>query len=291
MSLDSDRWKAMRFERPEFIPISVSVLPAAWMKYREELDALAAQHPILFRPDLVGRRDYDQVGGTYVAGEHIDEWGCVWSNLHTGMESIVTGHPVPTRTAVRQLKMPEVVTGRMPHGFMYLRLGDLRGFDEIMTDFAEEPPELQMLIDIVLAHNVQQLEERLRNERGQIISFGDDLGMQDRLPISPKMWRRYLKPCYARLYGRCHEAGLAVYMHTDGHILEIIPDLVECGVNVINPQVRANGVDKLARSAKARCVWTWTWIGSPFLSSRPPRLMPTSGKLSRSLARPKVGYG
>jgi uroporphyrinogen-III decarboxylase len=124
-----------------------------------------------------------------------------------------------------------------------------------MTDFAEEPPELQMLIDVVLAHNLRQLELRLQNERGPLLYFGDDLGMQDRLPISPKKWRRYLKPCFARVYGRCHDAGLVVYMHTDGHILEIIPDLIECGVDVINPQIRANGLDKLAAICKGKvCV-------------------------------------
>jgi hypothetical protein len=44
-------------------------------------------------------------------------------------------------------------------------------------------------------------------------------------------------------------------MHTDGHIVEIIPDLIDCGVNVVNPQVRANGLDNLARVCKGRvCV-------------------------------------
>ncbi len=255
MTLKEDRIKSMEFRNPETIPVQLDVLPATWMKYRGELDAIAAKHPLLFRPELVGHRDYDQVGGTYVAGEHVDEWGCVWSNLHTGMEAIVTGHPVPTREAVHRLTMPADVTGRMPHGFMYLRLADPRGFDQIMLDFAEEPPELQMLIDTVLAHNLRQLEHRLQDYTEPLMYFGDDLGMQDRLPISPKQWRRYLKPCYAQLYSRVHAAGIAVYMHTDGHIVEIIPDLVECGVNVINPQVRANGLDQLAAVCKGKvCV-------------------------------------
>lgn len=44
-------------------------------------------------------------------------------------------------------------------------------------------------------------------------------------------------------------------MHTDGHIWEIIPDLIECGVNVVNPQVRANGLENLARVCKGKvCV-------------------------------------
>ncbi len=126
MGIEEDRLKAMRFERPESIPVSVYFLPAAWMKYRGALDEIVARHPTLF-DDGSRNHDYDEVGGTYVRGYHVDAWGCVWSNIQEGMESIVTGHPVPTRQTVHALKMPEVDTG-FPHGFMYLRLGDLRGW-------------------------------------------------------------------------------------------------------------------------------------------------------------------
>ncbi len=85
--------------------------------------------------------------------------------------------------------------------------------------------------------------------------FGDDLGTQHSLPISPEKWRRYFKPCYSKLYRICHEAGHYVYMHSDGHILPIIEDLLECGVDVINPQVGANGLDNLVKLCKGKvCV-------------------------------------
>ncbi len=255
MGLHDDRIKAINFDYPEQIPVSVSFLPAAWMKYREALDEIVERHPALFGPKQHDR-DYDAVGGTYVEGEHIDAWGCVWSNLQTGMEAIVTGHPVPTREAVHTLKAPEKNIG-FPHGFMFLRLTDLRGFEEMMVDFAEEPPELQMLIDTVLQYNLRQAELRLGGlpESGEIIYFGDDLGMQTSLPISPKKWRKYLKPCYQQIYRPFVEAGHYVYMHTDGHILEIIPDLIDAGVKVINPQIRANGLDELVRVCKGKvCV-------------------------------------
>ncbi|MHB1458620.1 MAG: uroporphyrinogen decarboxylase family protein [Armatimonadota bacterium] len=255
MSFLDDQIRAMRYQHPEYIPVMVSLLPATWMKYRESLDEVVKKHPILFGDNPQVVRDYDAVGGTYVEGNHTDIWGCVWSNVATGMEAIVTKHPVPTREAVHSLKEPESVTGRIPHGFMYLRLADLRGFDEIMVDFAEEPEELQMLIDIVLEHNMKELEFLLKNYNYPFISFGDDLGMQTSLPMSPKTWRKYLKPCYMKLYQRCHEAGLDVFMHTDGHIHEIIPDLIECGVNVINPQIRANGLQNLRDVCKGKvCV-------------------------------------
>ena len=253
MPAPDDRWKAMTYDHPEYIPISVSLLPATWIKYREELEELVARHPIIFGESQKGQRDFDAVSGRYVAGDQTDAWGCVWSNVHHGCSAIVTKHPVPTREMVRTLKPPPPGDG-LPHGFMWLRLADLRGFEEMMVDFAEEPPELQMLIDTVLEYNMGEIREMLKS-KPKMAHFGDDLGMQDALAISPEKWRKYLKPCFAKMYGLCHEAGAMVYMHTDGHIIPIISDLIECGVNVVNPQIRANGLDRLATECKGKlCV-------------------------------------
>ena len=252
----TDRFKAMTYQHPDFIPVGVSLLPATWMKYRDDLDRLVARHPVIFGAHQPGQRDFDAVWkSTYRAGAHVDAWGCVWSNVHDGMEAIVTGHPVPTRADVWKLQPPTKDDG-FPHGFMFLRLTDLRGFEEAMLDFAEEPPELQRLLDVVLAYNERQLDLLLAKQKEPTtLGFGDDLGMQHALPMSPAKWRKYLKPCFAKLYQRCRAAGHWVYMHTDGHIWEVIPDLVECGVNVINPQVRANGLANLARVCKGKvCV-------------------------------------
>jgi uroporphyrinogen decarboxylase len=260
MTLEQDRIKSLTYTYPDYIPVSVGILPAAWIKYRKSLDELVCSHPVIFGECKVGERDYDAVHtGTYRMGTHIDAWGCVWSNLTTGMESIVTQHPVPTRADVRVLKMPVEDSG-FPHGFMYLRLLDLRGFEEVMLDFAEEPPELQMLIDIVLAYNLRQAKILLAGlessgQKGSIVVFGDDLGMQQRLAISPQKWRQYLKPCFTQIYQPFREVGYYIYMHTDGHILEIIPDLVDAGVNVVNPQIGANGLDNLVEVCKGKvCV-------------------------------------
>lgn len=254
MPLTPDQTKALNFTPPDAIPAAVYFLPAAWMKHRGALDEFFTRYPALFGP-AVANRDYDAVGGTYVVGNHVDAWGCVWSNLQNGMESIVTGHPVPTRESVRQLKAPAVDAG-LPHGFMYLRLGDLRGFEELMLDFAEEPAELQMLVDTVLEYNLRQAGLLLNQlPAGEMAGFGDDLGMQTGLAMGAKKWRKYLKPCYTRLYQPFRAAGHPVYMHTDGHILDIIPDLIECGVSVLNPQSRANGLENLARACHGRvCV-------------------------------------
>jgi len=252
----TNRIKALTYDYPEAIPVSVYMLPAAWVKHREALHDIVDAHPMVFGEQAHSERDYGAVSGTFLEGTHVDAWGCVWENVAQGLDAIVKHHPVPTREDVHRLKPPTNDAG-LPHGFMYLRLADLRGFEQIMMDFAEEPPELQMLIDIVLQYNLRQVAKRLETlgEGDNIVYFGDDLGMQTSLPMSPRKWRQYLKPCYAAIYKPIVDSGRYVYMHSDGHIVDIIPDLIDCGVSVLNPQVGANGLDALAKACKGRvCV-------------------------------------
>lgn len=244
-------YQAMTYSCPQELPVSVSLLPAAWKKYGDELKAVVGKYPRMFG-DLASRYNYDgMTPQSYHTGSHTDEWGCVWENIEEGMESIVTGHPVKTREDIRNLKIPDCRDGRLPHGFMYLRLLDLRGFEEAMLDFAEEPEELQMLIDKVLEYNCIQIEAVV-DRCGEFMCFGDDLGMQNGLAIGAQRWIRYLYPCYKRMYGIVHAYGKPVYMHSDGRIIDILDDLADAGVNMINPQFRANGIDDLARVCKGR---------------------------------------
>ena len=245
--------QAMTYDYPDEIPVSVGILPAAWMKFGDDLAKLAREYPdlITYIPDY---KNYSNMNlGTYGLGEHIDEWGCVWTNVEEGMEAYVTGYPVPNRADILTLKIPEKREGNLPHGFMYLRLLDLRGFEEVMTDFAEECEELQILIDKVTEYNCIQTEIKLKNyEKGDMFTVGDDLGMQHGLAIGPIKWRKYLKPAFKKIYDPIKAKGCYIYMHTDGYILDIIPDLVECGVDMVNPQYSANGISNLARICKGK---------------------------------------
>ena len=244
--MDKNLIKAMTWEYPDALPVSVSTLPAMWLQLGDEMTRFAAQYPDFLPQGRTPESVATSISGRYRAGAWTDEWGCVWTNRHEGMDAYVTVHPVPRREDIRTLKIPPNRDGSLPHGFMYLRLLDLRGFEEAMMDFAEECEELQILIDKVLAYNCIQIECALPHT-GQVMGFGDDLGMQKGLAIGAQKWRKYLKPCFARMYGKVKRAGRLVYMHTDGCIWEIMPDLQECGVDMINPQFRANGLENLVR--------------------------------------------
>ena len=226
-------------------------MPSTWLHYGSQLKEIAKEYPDLIPnlPDLQHPNSF--IPPSYHKGSFTDEWGCVWENIEEGMESIVTGHPVPNREDIPGLCIPANRDGRLPHGFMYLRLLDLRGFEEAMVDFAEECDELQLLIDKVLEYNCIQIACALPYQE-ELVRFGDDLGMQNGLAIGADKWRKYLKPCYTKMYQMVHDAGKLVYMHTDGRIIDILPDLKECGVDMVNPQFRANGLDDLERVCKGK---------------------------------------
>lgn len=275
--------RAVEFRYPKWIPCRVGLMPATWKKYREELEEVVLRHPLIFGPYEKGSTDFNSSPPGYRQGEYFtDSWGCVWYNTFDGLEGQVVKHPLENWEALRAYQPPdplvtadrgpqedwevvrkrlqetrqrgELAAGGLPHGFMFMRLYYLRGFENLMIDFVEEPPELHALIKMVLDHNMRLTNKWL--ELGvEVMHFGDDLGSQRQVMMGPEYFRKYIKPCYARMFGACRKAGAHVYLHSDGHILEIIDDLIDCGVTILNPQLGANGLNGLVEKCKGKvCV-------------------------------------
>ena len=70
--------------------------------------------------------------------------------------------------------------------------------------------------------------------------------------ISPAAFCKFLKPMFKTLFQKCRGAGTHVRLSSDGHLLEIVDDLIECGVSVHDPQLRANTLEGIAHSYKGR---------------------------------------
>ena len=70
--------------------------------------------------------------------------------------------------------------------------------------------------------------------------------------IAPDLWRRFFKPAYKAMFDRVTGAGRDVWFHSDGNIIEILPDLLEIGVKVINCQANVIGLDRLKRDFAGR---------------------------------------
>jgi len=269
--------RAIQFQHPERIPAQIALMSATWKRHREKLEALVLRHPEVFRGFRAGSVDYDAITGApnRAGGTLVDAWGCRWENITPGMAGQVLGHPLESWDQLDSWEPPDLLEvddwgaprdweairagmdaaaeagglrsgGGLHHGFMFMRLYYLRGFENLMLDFATGDPRLRTLIDIVLEQN-QRVIDRYIELGTEYFYFGDDLGNQTNLPISPSMWREYMGPCYDQMFGACRNAGAHVYFHSDGDIKAVIPDLVDSGVSVINPQIRACGLENIRR--------------------------------------------
>ena len=112
----------------------------------------------------------------------------------------------------------------------------LRGFEKLLTDLSLNPDLAEMILGIPYQYHLTTAKT-LTKLGVDMIWLGDDIGAQDGMIMSPKMWRKFLKP---RMANFIHELktinpDLKVAYHSDGNIMNIIPDLIEIGLDVLNP--------------------------------------------------------
>ncbi|MCL4560912.1 MAG: hypothetical protein M1281_09890 [Chloroflexi bacterium] len=124
----------------------------------------------------------------------------------------------------------------------------LMGMPEFMMLMATDPAAADRVIEHLLEINSAVYTQFL-SEVGpyvQVVEVGDDLGGQENLLISPAMYRRFIKPAQQKFYGLIHEMAPKAFlvMHTDGNVFKVLPDLIEVGVNILNPvQTSARGME------------------------------------------------
>jgi uroporphyrinogen decarboxylase len=112
----------------------------------------------------------------------------------------------------------------------------IRGLEEMMVDFVTQPALVECLVERV-AEQTGALAERYAALGVDLIQFGDDIASQQGMLMSLRHWRRFLKPRMAQIIARVKRANphtLAFY-HSDGNVEAVVPDLIEIGVDVLNP--------------------------------------------------------
>ncbi|HOJ20528.1 MAG TPA: uroporphyrinogen decarboxylase family protein [Armatimonadota bacterium] len=123
----------------------------------------------------------------------------------------------------------------------------LRGFERFFTDLVADRPMAEAMLDLILETKLRYWERALA-EVGDLVDIameGDDLGMQQCLLMNPRVYREVVKPRQAQLFAHIKkQAPVFVFYHTCGSVVEILPDLIEVGVDILNPvQVSAAGMD------------------------------------------------
>jgi uroporphyrinogen decarboxylase len=132
-------------------------------------------------------------------------------------------------------------------GSVYEAAQGLRGWDVFLMDLAGDPQFAGYLMDRLVDASIQRLEQILPRvkELVQVVQVGDDLGHQNGPQISPELYRKMVKPRHKRLYQFIKKNSDAhLFLHTCGSVYQLIPDLIEVGVDILNPvQVAARDMD------------------------------------------------
>ena len=269
MTYKENYLRVVRFERPDYIPMSFHINDACYDAYPQEaLFELMETHPLLFpnfkKPALPYKPHYALVARK--EEPYKDDFGCVWTTTCDGITGTVTGHPLADWEAFKtyQFPDPDYCTGIGPinwrnirqwvedtpgalhtaglrHGHTFLQLCDLRGYENLLCDMMDGEPLLDELIARLEQFNLSIVQHYL--DCGvDVISYAEDLGMQVGPMLSPENFRRYIKPSYRRLMQPAKDKGLIVHMHSDGDIRLLADDLVDSGVQILNLQDLVNGI-------------------------------------------------
>jgi uroporphyrinogen decarboxylase len=122
----------------------------------------------------------------------------------------------------------------------------MRGTEPFLVDLATEPAKAEVLLDKVNDLAIAFFRQCMEAAGGLFdgVYLGDDFGTQQGMLMSPEMWRAFVRPRYEKLLAVIKAAGKKYAHHTCGGVRPIIPDLIEMGVDVLNPiQPLAAGMD------------------------------------------------
>jgi uroporphyrinogen decarboxylase len=146
--------------------------------------------------------------------------------------------------AARQYPQEFVVAG----GFspIFYLVAELQGMENTLMTMIDDPALIGCLVQNIVNFYQAYFAGIIQAGLGCIdaIAFGDDFSSQKALLMSPALWRRYFKPAWKVLFQLAHAAGYFVFFHSCGAVAQIIPDLIEIGVDVLYPiQPLASGMD------------------------------------------------
>ena len=191
-----------------------------------------------------------------------DEWGVTWRTVEyktrfgVGKYTEPFGHPlsddsdldaysppdpnrpelyVEAERTVRDFHSDYWIVGVTPTT-IFECASALRGYEQLMIDMAADSEKANRVMDFPF-HYHMAVTQKLVRLGVDMIWLGDDVGGQMTMLVSPKMWRTYLKPRMAELIAslRAINPRIKIAYHTDGVVYPIIPELIEIGIDILNP--------------------------------------------------------
>jgi uroporphyrinogen decarboxylase len=298
VSRREDFFRTVRLEPPEKTPFYFTLCDTLIEEFRRRsgqtdyfaffdmpfraLSPRPSQHPPEYRQYFADLGPVDEInewGVGYLRGseyhfrrmvppmkqfEHPDQ---VWSfPLPDILEDYRWEH-LPERIAELKSKDYVVMNGP-PFIDMFEPAWYLRGFEQLLMDLYVDPPMAEACLERMTQIKCQ-LARRYTEAGVDVLIYGDDIGEERNTILSPESWRTWLKPRLRRAIEAAKEANPDVlcYYHSDGNIEALIPELIETGVQILNP-VQPECMDPVAiKKRYGQTLTLWGTIGTQ-------RLMP-----------------
>lgn len=265
-----ERWLAvLTRQQPDRVPMDYWATPEATaklMKYlgcsseREMLQKLHIDFVVSVKPRYVGPpipEDRDVFGCGY---QYVD-YGtgvyreCVYHPLaqYNSVEEIERNYTWPDPDWWDYSDIPEQVKGNEMYPIRgggsepFLIYKNLRGQEQAFMDLVLNPEIVHYCLDKLFDLAYENTRRIFEQIPGQVmLSYvAEDMGGQDDLMFSPEQIHEFLLPRMKRMIDLVHEAGAFVFHHNDGNCRRIIPDMIEAGIDILNPiQWRAKGMDR-----------------------------------------------
>jgi uroporphyrinogen decarboxylase len=259
--IGKDRVKAaINHQESDFVPYQIDFLSAAEQKLKRhfgdvDLGELIGNHIAMFESSNYSIFETERLS----QNKFRDAFGAVWElkkgeDIGTVIESplkepSLKGYEFPDPEKIMQLQEIDSFVKKNKDRFvmgaigfsLYERAWILRGIEPILMDFVTNPEFVEELFDRIIEFNIS-IVRRLCEFKIDAFHFGDDWGQQHGLIMGPRLWRKFFKSRLKRMYDLVHSFGYPVSIHSCGDITELIPDLIEIGVNIISP-LQAEALD------------------------------------------------
>jgi len=264
---------ALNHEQPDRCPMQISFTPEFALRLRENLGMLGQDphnpHGGGNPYDLEMALDEDMLltsvgwANSYYMGEdYTDEWGIAWkakeytTKFGVGKYTEIVAHPLADDAAIDSYQPPDPTRPELyreaervlkAHKNEYWIVGvtvttifetawALRGLEKMITDFVINRELAERILQIPYQYHLTAAKKLV--EMGvDMIWTGDDVGTQHGMLMSPKMWRQFFKPKMANFIAslKAINPKVKVAYHSDGDVYPIIPELIEIGLDILNP--------------------------------------------------------
>jgi uroporphyrinogen decarboxylase len=243
---------ALKGNPPPYVPWSFRFTKEPWSMLckhygidHKDLPAAVGNHIVELGSDIgffedVGQEKYRDVFGV-VWDRSVDrDIGIVCD--YPLKEPTLKGYTFPNPLDDRFFEEIEDKKSRQPNCFSLFCLGfslferawTMRGMENLMMDFFDEPEFVHDLFRAIADYNLAQVEKALTYDIDAVY-FGDDWGQQSGLIMGYPRWKEYIAPQLKRMYGMVKASGKFQFIHSCGDVDELFPDLIELGLDCFNP--------------------------------------------------------